>query len=219
MNRNASPAWPWTPFWTAHRWPRLSGRNWPSRALSFARSTRRSKIIPIWSRSIWARSCRRMTIFLRRSIRPSSATARFATSPKGVRCPMELSTYFRINTAGAGQFERTLHHRRRGQFRSATWKAARRPMRDTNQLHAAVVELIALDNAEHQILHRAKLVSGRQGRQGRHLQFRDQARQVRRAQFEDFLDAGGNRLGHHLEISQRACCWATIPSANFIPWP
>ena len=54
-----------------------------------------------------------------------------------------------------------------------------------------------------QILDGAELVSGRRGGQGRHLQFRHQARQVRRAQFEDFLDAGGNRLGHHLEISER----------------
>ena len=53
-----------------------------------------------------------------------------------------------------------------------------------------------------QVLDRAELVSRRQGRQGRHLQFRHQARQVRRAQFEDLLDAGGDRLGHHLEVSE-----------------
>ena len=115
---------------------------------------------------------------------------------------MELSTYFRINTAGAGQFERTLIVADEGSSVSYL-EGCTAPMRDENQLHAAVVELIALDDAQHQIFHCAKLVSGRQGGQGRHLQFCDQARQMRRAQFKDFLDAGGNRFGHHLEISQR----------------
>ena len=76
------------------------------------------------------------------------------------------------------------------------------PMRDENQLHAAVVELIALDNAQDQILDRAELVSRRRAGPGRHLQFRDQARPVQRPELEDFLDAGRDRLGHHLEISE-----------------
>ncbi|MGA2177101.1 MAG: Fe-S cluster assembly protein SufB [Verrucomicrobiota bacterium] len=71
----------------------------------------------------------------------------FCYIPKGVRCPMELSTYFRMNTAGAGQFERTLVIADEGSYVSYL-EGCTAPMRDTNQLHAAVVELIALDNAE-----------------------------------------------------------------------
>ena len=71
----------------------------------------------------------------------------FCYVPKGVRCPMELSTYFRINTAGAGQFERTLIVAEEGSYVSYL-EGCTAPMRDTNQLRAAVVELIALDNAE-----------------------------------------------------------------------
>lgn len=71
----------------------------------------------------------------------------FCYIPKGVRCPMELSTYFRINAAGSGQFERTLLVADEGSFVSYL-EGCTAPMRDENQLHAAVVELIALDNAE-----------------------------------------------------------------------
>jgi Fe-S cluster assembly protein SufB len=71
----------------------------------------------------------------------------FCYVPKGVRCPMELSTYFRINTAGSGQFERTLIIADEGSYVSYL-EGCTAPMRDTNQLHAAVVELIALGNAE-----------------------------------------------------------------------
>lgn len=71
----------------------------------------------------------------------------FVYIPKGVRCPMELSTYFRINAAGTGQFERTLIIADEGSYVSYL-EGCTAPMRDENQLHAAVVELIALDNAE-----------------------------------------------------------------------
>ncbi len=71
----------------------------------------------------------------------------FAYIPKGVRCPMELSTYFRINTAGTGQFERTLLIADRGAYVSYL-EGCTAPMRDENQLLAAVVELVALDDAE-----------------------------------------------------------------------
>jgi Fe-S cluster assembly protein SufB len=70
----------------------------------------------------------------------------FCYVPKGVRCPMELSTYFRINTAGTGQFERTLIIADEGSYVSYL-EGCTAPMRDENQLHAAVVELIALDDA------------------------------------------------------------------------
>lgn len=71
----------------------------------------------------------------------------FCYIPKGVRCPMELSTYFRINQAGTGQFERTLVIADEGSYVSYL-EGCTAPMRDENQLHAAVVELIALDSAE-----------------------------------------------------------------------
>ncbi|HZL84956.1 MAG TPA: Fe-S cluster assembly protein SufB, partial [Candidatus Krumholzibacteria bacterium] len=71
----------------------------------------------------------------------------FCYIPKGVRCPMELSTYFRINAADTGQFERTLIIADEGSYVSYL-EGCTAPMRDTNQLHAAVVELVALDDAE-----------------------------------------------------------------------
>ncbi|HXK40099.1 MAG TPA: Fe-S cluster assembly protein SufB, partial [Candidatus Paceibacterota bacterium] len=70
----------------------------------------------------------------------------FCFIPKGVRCPMELSTYFRINTAGTGQFERTLIVADEGAYVSYL-EGCTAPKRDTNQLHAAVVELVALKGA------------------------------------------------------------------------
>ncbi len=71
----------------------------------------------------------------------------FCYIPKGVKCPMELSTYFRINQAGTGQFERTLLIADEGSYVSYL-EGCTAPMRDENQLHAAVVELIAMDDAE-----------------------------------------------------------------------
>ena len=71
----------------------------------------------------------------------------FVYIPKGVRCPMELSTYFRINAMNTGQFERTLIIADEGSYVSYL-EGCTAPMRDENQLHAAVVELVALDDAE-----------------------------------------------------------------------
>jgi Fe-S cluster assembly protein SufB len=71
----------------------------------------------------------------------------FVYVPEGVRCPMELSTYFRINEKSTGQFERTLIIADKGAYVSYL-EGCTAPMRDENQLHAAVVELVALDNAE-----------------------------------------------------------------------
>jgi Fe-S cluster assembly protein SufB len=71
----------------------------------------------------------------------------FVYVPEGVRCPMELSTYFRINEANTGQFERTLIIADKGAYVSYL-EGCTAPMRDENQLHAAVVELVALDDAE-----------------------------------------------------------------------
>jgi Fe-S cluster assembly protein SufB len=71
----------------------------------------------------------------------------FCYIPKGVRCPMELSTYFRINASGTGQFERTLIIADEGSYVSYL-EGCTAPMRDENQLHAAVVEIVAMERAE-----------------------------------------------------------------------
>ena len=71
----------------------------------------------------------------------------FVYIPKGVRCPMELSTYFRMNAANTGQFERTLIIADEGAYVSYL-EGCTAPQRDENQLHAAIVELVALDNAQ-----------------------------------------------------------------------
>ena len=126
----------------------------------------------------------------------------FVYIPKGVHCPMELSTYFRINDKESGQFERTLIIAEEGSFVSYL-EGCTAPAYDNNQLHAAVVELIALDNAEIKYATVQNWYSGNPetGRRG-HLQFRDQAGTMRRGQFENLLDASGSGRGHHLEISQ-----------------
>ena len=80
-------------------------------------------------------------------IRDSFSDGSFVYIPKGVRCPMELSTYFRINAAKSGQFERTLIVAEDSAYVSYL-EGCTAPMRDENQLHAAVVELVALDQAE-----------------------------------------------------------------------
>ncbi len=96
----------------------------------------------------------------------------FVYVPKGVKCPLELSTYFRINALATGQFERTLIIADEGS--SVRYlEGCSAPMRDENQLHAAVVELVAHEN---------------------------QAWSLRGQQLQDFLDAGGDRLGGHVEV-------------------
>ncbi|WP_413888534.1 SufD family Fe-S cluster assembly protein [Candidatus Aalborgicola defluviihabitans] len=80
----------------------------------------------------------------------------FCYIPKGVKCPMDLSTYFRINTEETGQFERTLIVAEEGASVSYL-EGCTAPKFDTNQLHAAGVELVALDQCRHQILHRTEI--------------------------------------------------------------
>ena len=125
----------------------------------------------------------------------------FVYVPPGVRCPMELSTYFRINERNTGQFERTLIIADKGSYVSYL-EGCTAPMRDENQLHAAVVELIALDDAEIKYSTIQNWYPGDASGRGGVLQFRHQARRLPRRQFEDFLDPAGDRFGHHLEISE-----------------
>ena len=88
--------------------------------------------------------------------------------PPGVRCPLELSTYFRINAEGSGQFERTLVIADKGSYVSYL-EGCSAPMRDTNQLHAAVVELVTLDDAEIKYSTIQNWYPGRRDRARRHL--------------------------------------------------
>ena len=83
----------------------------------------------------------------------------FVFIPKGVRCPMELSTYFRINARNTGQFERTLIIVRGRRASVSYLEGCTAPQRDENQLHAAVVELVAMARRDHQVQHGAELVS------------------------------------------------------------
>ena len=124
----------------------------------------------------------------------------FVYVPKGVRCPMELSTYFRINARSTGQFERTLIIADAGAYVSYL-EGCTAPMRDENQLHAAVVELVTHDDAQIKYSHGAELVPRRRGRSRRHLQLRHQARRLPRRAIQDLVDAGGDRFGDHLEVS------------------
>ena len=125
----------------------------------------------------------------------------FVYVPPGVRCPMELSTYFRINERNTGQFERTLIIADKGSYVSYL-EGCTAPMRDENQLHAAVVELVALDDAEIKYSTVQNWYPGDAERPRRHLQLRHQARRLPRPPLQDLLDPGRDRLGDHLEISE-----------------
>ena len=120
----------------------------------------------------------------------------FVYIPKGVRCPMELSTYFRINEANTGQFERTLIIANEASHVSYL-EGVPRP-RDENQLYA-VVELVALDRWD-QILNRAKLYPKMLKAKGGIYNFVTKRGLARQCQ--DILDSGRDRLCGYLEISE-----------------
>ena len=125
----------------------------------------------------------------------------FCYIPKGVRCPMELSTYFRINAANTGQFERTLIIADEGAYVSYL-EGCTAPMRDENQLHAAVVELVALDDAEIKYSTVQNWYPGDEEGRGGIYNFVTKRGECRGAQLEDLLDAGRDRLRDHLEVSE-----------------
>jgi Fe-S cluster assembly protein SufB len=121
----------------------------------------------------------------------------FCYIPKGVRCPMELSTYFRINQADTGQFERTLIVADEGSYVSYL-EGCTAPMRSTNQLHAAVVELIALDNAQIKYSTIQNWYPGdKQGRGG----------------IYNFVTKRGKCLGRNSKIS-----WTQVETGSAITW-
>jgi Fe-S cluster assembly protein SufB len=121
----------------------------------------------------------------------------FVYVPKGVRCPMELSTYFRINAAETGQFERTLIIADEGAYVSYL-EGCTAPIRDENQLHAAVVELIALDNAQIKYSTVQNWYPGdKQGRGG----------------IYNFVTKRGKCLGRNSKIS-----WTQVETGSAITW-
>ena len=125
----------------------------------------------------------------------------FVYIPKGVRCPMELSTYFRINAKNTGQFERTLIIADEGAYVSYL-EGCTAPMRDENQLHAAVVELVAMDNATIKYSTVQNWYPGdpKTGKGGIY-NFVTKRGACRGVQQQDHLDAGRDRLRDHVEIS------------------
>jgi len=121
----------------------------------------------------------------------------FVYVPKGVRCPMELSTYFRINASETGQFERTLIVADEGAYVSYL-EGCTAPIRDENQLHAAVVELVALDNAQIKYSTVQNWYPGdKQGRGG----------------IYNFVTKRGKCLGRNSKIS-----WTQVETGSAITW-
>ncbi len=121
----------------------------------------------------------------------------FVYVPPGVRCPMELSTYFRINAKQTGQFERTLIIADKGAYVSYL-EGCTAPMRDENQLHAAVVELVALDDAEIKYSTVQNWYPGdSQGKGGVY----------------NFVTKRGDCRGHHSKIS-----WTQVETGSAITW-
>ena len=126
----------------------------------------------------------------------------FCYIPKGVRCPMELSTYFRINATDTGQFERTLIVAEEGAYVSYL-EGCTAPMRDENQLHAAVVELVAVgDDSQIKYSTVQNWYPGDKEGKGGIYNFVTKRGACRGPRLEDFVDAGGDRLGDHLEVSE-----------------
>jgi len=121
----------------------------------------------------------------------------FVYIPEGVRCPLELSTYFRINTANSGQFERTLIIAEKGSHVSYL-EGCTAPMRDENQLHAAVVELVALDDATIKYSTVQNWYPGdKEGKGG----------------IYNFVTKRGNCLGKRSKIS-----WTQVETGSAITW-
>ncbi len=124
----------------------------------------------------------------------------FVYIPPGVRCPMELSTYFRINERNTGQFERTLIIADKGSYVSYL-EGCTAPMRDENQLHAAVVELVTHDDAEIKYSTVQNWYPGDSEGKGGIYNFVTKRGDCRGDALEDFVDAGRDRLCDHVEIS------------------
>ena len=168
---------------------------------------------PTSSASTSARSCRYSDNFFAALNSAVFSDGSFCYVPKGVRCPMELSTYFRINAQNTGQFERTLIIADEGAYVSYL-EGCTAPMRDENQLHAAVVELVALDRATIKYSTVQNWYPGRQERQGRHLQLRDQARALPRRRTRRSPGRRSRPARPSRGSTRAASCRATTRSAS-----
>ena len=189
------------PFSTAfpsRRPSRASSRKWVS---SSARSPRRSKSIPNWSKKYLGTVVPYTDNFFATLNSAVFSDGSFCYVPKDVRCPMELSTYFRINAANTGQFERTADRRRRRQLRQLSRRLHRADAR-REPAPCRCRRACRARQCPDQILDRSELVPRRQGREGWYLQLRHQARRLPGRQLEDFMDPGGNRFRHHLEVPE-----------------
>ena len=125
----------------------------------------------------------------------------FVYVPEGVRCPMELSTYFRINAENTGQFERTLIVADKGAYVSYL-EGCTAPMRDENQLHAAVVEIFAHEDAEVKYSTVQNWYPGDKEGRGGIFNFVTKRALCARRPLEGQLDPGRDRKRDHLEISE-----------------
>ena len=142
----------------------------------------------------------------------------FVYVPKGVRCPMELSTYFRINAAKTGQFERTLIIAEEGSHVSYL-EGCTAPMRDENQLHAAVVELVALDNAEIKYSTVQNWYPGDEQGKGGIYNFVTKRGDCRGKRARRSPGRRWRPVRRSHGSTRAACCAARTPSASSIPLP
>ena len=185
------------------------------RASSSARSARRSANIPSWSANGSARSCRSATITSPRSTARSSPTAPSSTSPRACAARWSCRTYFRINAENTGQFERTLIVADKGSYVSYL-EGCTAPMRDENQLHAAVVELVALDDAEIKYSTVQNWYPGDAKGKGGIYNFVTKRALCQGERTQGQLDPGRDRQRDHLEISELRARRARTASANSI---
>ncbi len=137
----------------------------------------------------------------------------FVFIPKGVRCPMELSTYFRINARNTGQFERTLIIAEEGAYVSYL-EGCTAPQRDENQLHAAVVELVALDDAQIKYSTVQNWYPGDAEGPRRHLQLRHQARRLPGRAQQGSAGRRWRPARRSPGNTRPACCTAKTASAS-----
>ena len=124
----------------------------------------------------------------------------FVYIPKGVRCPMELSTYFRINEKNTGQFERTLIIADEESYVSYL-EGCTAPQRDDNQLHAAVVELVAMTDAEIKYSTVQNWYPGDENGKGGIYNFVTKRGICKGRSFQNLMDTGGDRFCDYVEIS------------------
>ena len=198
---DASPASRSTRCSTASRWRRRSARSWRRTAIIFMSFSEAVREHPELVKKYLGSVVPYSDNFFAALNSAVFSDGSFVYIPKGVRCPMELSTYFRINAKDTGQFERTLIIAEEGAHVSYL-EGCTAPMRDENQLHAAVVELVALDDATIKYSTIQNWYPGDKEGKGGIYNFVTKRGLCAGRGVEDHLDAGRNRLVDHLEVSR-----------------